>query len=304
MDILLVPQMGEADIFSLSFNPESLTMDGVADTIVIAAQAQIKPSPNFWRKYQRLTPEIFSFHGTLFDPQSTQNTGAFLTASNSLPLSFPHEHAQSLDLAFHCSRSYLQYIEDRRPNNSIVSLGVSLRGIASLSASQQGEETVPLQSAYLGKLLSIQTQQPYESVRISLSHWQDMLASIGYPQRRYIELPMLASQEWDEAFQGAINHLNQAHTLFASGKYREAVQRCRQSRDALLGADKVTWSANVLEPVLGAEKAKMIDESIRALNNLGHASSHGNGIEVDRDTASYVIGSLTLILNYIGLKLK
>jgi len=48
----------------------------------------------------------------------------------------------------------------------------------------------------------------------------------------------------------------------------------------------------------------MINESIRALNNLGHEASHGDGIEVDRDTASYVIDSLTLILDYIGCKLR
>ena len=46
----------------------------------------------------------------------------------------------------------------------------------------------------------------------------------------------------------------------------------------------------------------MIVESIKALNNLGHEASHRAGIEVDVDTANFVIGSLTLILDYIGRK--
>ena len=48
----------------------------------------------------------------------------------------------------------------------------------------------------------------------------------------------------------------------------------------------------------------MINESIKALNHMGNEASHGAGIEVDRDVANYVIGSMTLILDYIGRKLR
>ena len=48
----------------------------------------------------------------------------------------------------------------------------------------------------------------------------------------------------------------------------------------------------------------MINATIIALNNMGNEASHGAGIEVDRDLAHYVIGSMTLILNYIGQKLR
>ena len=48
----------------------------------------------------------------------------------------------------------------------------------------------------------------------------------------------------------------------------------------------------------------MIDESIKALNRMGNVASHGAGIEVDRHVANYVIGSMTLILDYIGGKLR
>jgi hypothetical protein len=98
--------------------------------------------------------------------------------------------------------------------------------------------------------------------------------------------------------------LNEAHILFAQERHREAVQRCRQARDVLLGEDKPTWAERVLAPIILAEKAAMIDESIKALNRMGNVASHGAGIEVDRDSANYVIGSLTLILDYIGRKLR
>lgn len=68
--------------------------------------------------------------------------------------------------------------------------------------------------------------------------------------------------------------------------------------------NKTTWAERVLAPIILDEKAAMINDSIKALNNLGLAASHGTGIEVDRDTASYVIGSLTLILDYIGRKMR
>jgi len=131
-----------------------------------------------------------------------------------------------------------------------------------------------------------------------------MLASIGYPQRRYIELPTLTPQEGAEELHKAIEHLNQAHTLFAQDRYREAVQRCRQARDALLGEQKTTWAERFLVPVIGAEKAAMINENIKALNHMGHEASHGAGTEVDRDVANYVIVSMTLILDYFGRKLR
>jgi hypothetical protein len=87
--------------------------------------------------------------------------------------------------------------------------------------------------------------------------------------------------------------LNEAHILFAQDRYREAVQRCRQVRDVLLGEDKPTWAERVLAPIILAEKAAMIDESIKALNRMGNVASHGAGIEVDRDSANYVIRGCT-----------
>jgi hypothetical protein len=105
--------------------------------------------------------------------------------------------------------------------------------------------------------------------------------------------------------QAAADHVNMAHQLFLQEEYREAVQRCRQARDALLTPDKKTWCQEHLRGVMGQEKAQMIDEAIQALVRLGSPASHGdNQVEVDRDAAEYVIGTMTLILHYIDRKFR
>lgn len=301
MEISLMVHPNDQAAFSLSLDPETFAAQYIADRVMITVQTQIRSIPRYWNQHRGLFPEIFLLQGSLYNSSFFMGIGASLHASESLPLTFSHEYGQLLNLAFHCSRAYLQSVEEQRPVGSTITLGMALWGMLNLAASQQGDETVPLQSAYLGKNIPFKSQ-PRETVRISQSHWLDMLANIQYPQRRYIELPVLAAQEWDEEFRGAIEHLNQAHALFASGKYREAVQRCRQSKEALLGEDKVNWSTRTLAPKIGTEKAQMINESIKALNHLGNASSHGDGIEIDRDVANYVISALTLIFNYIGQK--
>ena len=156
-------------------------------------------------------------------------------------------------------------------------------------------------------MIRLQSRQGND-INISHSHWADMLSGIGYPQRRTIELPILTPQEGLEPLEAAIRHVNEAHALFAQERYREAVQRCRQARDSLVTDPKPTWAARFLSPIIGTEKANLMDESIRALNHLGHAASHGTPsapqVEIDRDVASYVIASMTLVLDYIGRKLK
>jgi hypothetical protein len=109
-----------------------------------------------------------------------------------------------------------------------------------------------------------------------------MLSTIEYPHRHFIELPTIKAQEGTKPLNAAIEELNQAYTLFAQDRYREAVQHCRQARDKLLGDDKPTWSDRFLVPIIGAEKADMIDENIKALNHMGHAASHGGNLEIDR----------------------
>ncbi len=59
-----------------------------------------------------------------------------------------------------------------------------------------------------------------------------------------------------------------------------------------------------LAPLIGAEKARMVNDSLWALRPLLNETSHGYApVEVDRDVADYAIESLAVALNYIARKL-
>jgi len=305
MDILFeLASSAEPPAFSLTLDPEAVSLHCIGDMAALMVQARMVRQTAFWNRsqFQGLSLVLFTFHGVLYGSslnQGNQGIGVSLALIESFPLAFPDDNSQLLNLSFHCSRSYLQRIEEQRASNpgSNLTLGFSFWTAMSLMpTTSQG-------AVSRGGLVHLKNRQE-QWISISRSHWSDMLSSIGYPQRRSVELPTLLPQEGAEELHKAIAHLNEAHALFAQDRYREAVQRCRQARDALLGEQKPTWAARTLAPVIGAEKTAMIDESIKALNNLGHEASHGAGIEVDRDAANFVIGSMALILDYIGRKLR
>ena len=305
MDILFDIQgsVSRPPVFSLTFDPEAMSLQCIGDMASFTVQTNMKRLSEGWSGLNKSCyPVLFSLHGILYGSslfRGDQGIGAFLVPIEEFPLKFPNENSQLINLSFHCSRLYLQRVEEQRASNpsSNLNLGVSFWATTSLV------DTTSQGTPYQGELTHIKSRQGCY-INISRSHWQDMLVSIEYPQRRYIELPPLTTQEGAEELRRALEHLHEAHILFAQDRYREAVQRCRQARDALLGEDKPTWAERVLAPIILAEKAAMIDESIKALNRMGNVASHGAGIEVDRDTANYVIGSLALILDYIGRKMR
>jgi hypothetical protein len=288
--------------FVLKFEPEHMSLQSIGDLATITVQAYIERRSSYWNdpRFQKANtiPVLLALHGILYTQslfQGNQGIGASLVSNESFPLAFPDENSQLVNLSFHCSRSYIQRVEEQRGTESNLALSSAFWAIMCLPP-QSEKELMP-------QLVHIQSRQS-GYINISRSHWSDMLSSIGYPQRRYIELPTLNPQEGFQELNKAIEHVNQAHALFAQDRYREAVQRCRQARDALLGEPKPTWSQRILVPIIGNEKAGMVNESIKALNSMGNEASHGAGIEVDRDEANYVISSMILILDYIGRKLR
>ena len=305
MDIFFDVQVSVSrpPVFSLSFDPETMSLQCIGDMASFTVQANMKRLSEGWPGLNKSCyPVLFSLSGILYGSslfRGEQGIGASLASIEEFPLTFPTENSQLIHLSFRCSRLYLQLVEEQRASNPSSNLNLSISFWATTSL----VETTSQGTSYKGELTRIKSRQG-GSVNISRSHWQDMLASIEYPQRRYIQLPTLAVQEGTDELRRAVGHLNEAHMLFAQDRYREAVQRCRQARDVLLGEDKSTWAEKVLAPIILAEKAMMIDEGVKALNRMGNVASHGEGIEVDRDTAIYVIGSLTLILDYINRKLK
>jgi hypothetical protein len=313
MEVFLDAQLSssaEPPAFSLTFDPEAMTIYCIGDMAAITVQGCITRGVAFWNKkqFRGLSPLLHTLNGLLYGStlQGSQGIGASLISSDIFPLSMPNENNQLLNLSFRCSRFYIQRLEEERAKNPSSNLSLSYTFWTAMnlvpSADETHEDTIPMLATYQDRIIHIKSRQGGGWISISRSHWSDMLTAIDFPQRRYFELPTLTPQEGAEELNKAIEHLNEAYKLFAQDRYREAVQRCRQARDSLLGENKPTWAERFLSPIVLAEKAAMINEGIKALNNLGNEASHGEGIEVDRDTASYVIASLTLILDYVGRK--
>ena len=307
MDIFLDAQTGvnESPAFSLSFEPEALMLQSVGDMVSFNVQSAMLRGSAFWSKAERqnFVPIVLALHGLLYSPTLFQGNQGW--ERHWLPRRVFHSRFQAIAvssylLSFHCTRSYLKNVEEQRSANPgpTVSLSLSLWS------------TVVLLSSTNQSMLSQSNFCFYKTVtwdRISLFHDPTGLTCCRLSALLKGELSsfrsLVTQQEDSEELKSAIAHVNEAYALFAQDRYREAVQRCRQARDALLGEDKKTWPERTLLPIIGLDKAATISESIKALNN-GNVASHGANIEVDRDVAEYVLSSLTLILQYLLRKFR
>lgn len=322
MDISLFVVGDNKQAFILALEPEDISGTCTGDMAYLRFQANIKRGAAWSdRKLQGSLPILLELHGTL--GIGTDGSGATLAPSNSLPLDLTglENYPQGFHLAFICSRRYIQHLEEERARSIQARRMIftfSLWGTVALVIPRhdalETAETQPIEPPLFGMpretRFNVVGFKPIhnnrnEQLSVSLSHWDEMLPGLGYPNRRFIELPALEIQSMPEELREAATHINTAHTLFLQEKYRAAVQQCRQARDALLVPNKKNWCQEHLTGVMGTEKALMIDEAIQALTRLGHPASHGdNEVEVDRDAAEYVIGTMTLILHYIECKLR
>ncbi len=311
MDILFDVQ-GEYSMppaIVLTFDPESMSLQCIGDMASLSVQANLRRHLSFWSRepFSGLSPVLSEFHGVLYGKSfflGNQGLGASLAPLPEFPLATLGDDSTLLNLSFHCTRAYLECVEEQRATtpSSVLQLGTAFWAVMSLVPATTASQGT---SQNQGRMSRLQSRQGSD-ITISRSHWADMLSGIGYPHQRTVELPTLTLQEGIEPLEAAIRHVNEAHKLFAQERYREAVQRCRQAKDALVTDPKPTWATRFLTPLIGTEKANMVDESVHALNHLEIAASHGTPphVEIDRDAASYVIASMTLVLDYIGRKLK
>lgn len=265
---------------------------------------------------------LLDLHGTLVSGNNTYGQGAALLSKEGLPLRFYEDREQLVQLTFSCHSQYIQQLEqDRATTMAGQDLRIALRFWGSIMVMDNFSVTDPnyitpnpqdsadrnIHYQQLRDIVPLLTSQnAIPTLRIPRSDWLDrLLPALGYGSKRFVAFPQLSDMQLPSELGEAVKHLTTARTLFDHERYREAIQLCRQSRDALLGQNKTTWCQTYLEPIIGSEKAAMIDKSIQALNHLGNPASHGgNTIEIDRDAAEFVLSSLTLVLHYIEKKLK
>lgn len=288
----------------LSFEREYIGTSQVGGLAFLAIQGNLGLSDQWKVPEGQASPVLLNLQGVMHEETANNNIGADLLPPGGLPLSLTGK--QLFNMAFRFPLSYMQHLEERRAMQgagSDFTLSVRLWGTV-----LSGEFSSPI--AKLPSLAGIETGVNGYRLRFPESDWIRYINGMGYPYKRTVDLPALDATRMPDEVREAIKHVNEALGLFVSNRYREAVQQCRQARDALIGTDRdrVTWCIDHLGGPLGEQKALMIDDSLKALNRLGNLASHagraGDQIEIDRDTAEYVIGQLTYILNYIGRKLR
>lgn len=326
------PELGHLEI---DCKPERMTIFTWGDLIAIQIPGTIAYVPRNDKSISPFFPQVLELHGSLFLGQhSTADLGAALAPARLPSFRQPNSKAD-IALIFRCDRRYLQDVEDQRAANpgSQITLGMSIEGMAAIVAPVSSATRRPLtepQPTYqatdtdddlrigdslpvvVGRLARVGIVNGWHTIEVSRSRWADELLKAGYPQRRVVEVPRIETEASLKEVRLAAEHLQSAHRAYLGDKFREAVQLCRQARDALIPGDNPTqresWALDHFEPALGKQKALMVYHSVDALRQLGNAASHGEernvAIEIDRDAAEYVIGHLTLILRYLDQKLR
>jgi len=241
----------------------------VGDTTSLTVRFKIKRTSIWDNDRADRIPTLWHLGGDLFVGDDYRPAGASLIACDDLPKTFLTAATEvALDLTFRMSQNYVQYIEEQRVTSARdVQLRIHLWGIIAYSPpptnSTQGVTT---------EIERIETYRnsPPSGIRIARSDWvETILPALGYPQERTFALPRLDVANVSNEIKVAVEQLDKAFVLFAQERYGEAVQHCRQVRDALLGSDKTTWSQRTLKPVMGSDKSMMVDDAIKALNHLG-----------------------------------
>jgi len=300
---------GVYSAFSVTIDREGIQGSHAGDVASLTFQATIERMSSWDTQLHGAAPVLLSLHGVL-SPDQTHNyndTGATLRPTEGLPLAIPEvANSASLRLPFTCSRRYIEHLEDKRaaqPGRDLT-LAVRLWGVVAIIESPvvggSGVGTSPVRFENVAAT-------PPEQLRIPRSDWIDqLLPALGYRKTVLIELPLAGPPPVPEELHDAMRRLGEARTLRNHESYQKAVQECRRATDALLGSgpDKKAWCQTHLAPLIGAEKAKMVNDSLWALRPLLNETSHGYApVEVDRDAADYAIESLAVALNYIARKL-
>jgi len=208
-----------APAFVLTLDPEGMSLQCIGDMVSLSVQANMRRHPSFWnREFSGFSPVLFEFHGVMYGKslfQGNQGLGASLAPLPDFPLAISDDNSALLNVSFHCTRAYLECVEEQRATTprSSLQLGAAFWTVMSLvpvTAASQGA------AQNQGRMMHLQSRQGSD-ITISHSHWADMLSGIGYPQRRTIELPALTPQEGLEPLEAAIRHVNEAQGPVRSG---------------------------------------------------------------------------------------
>lgn len=300
--------VGVADnCLDLEFESEDIAGCWVADRGILTINATIKCAPSTYSQVQAAKARLFDLGGVLYAENDYTDPGAPLRAFRLDQPGIPYlgQMAFQFPLRFELTRAYLQHLEEYRLNSSVspganMQLKLKLWGTVTI-ASTAGDNAG---AAVFGSIST--SGYPETKFRIPRSDWLDrVLPSLGYDQTLLVEIPRPRHPTAPDELKEASQYLQLAQQHLRDEKYREAVQNCRQAKDALLkrNADGLK---NLLAPWVGETKAATADSALGAFNRLYTAASHPKTradqerVEFTRDDAAFAVNSLAFILDYIA----
>lgn len=302
MEFMLSSEPMSGTTFVLTIENENIGVKNSEGNYSFNIPLKLKRS-TAWDNRQNY-PVLLSLHATVWGNMPSlpiERVPADFDNSSSL---------QYLNTEFPLTNRALQIFESKRlPGNPAI-LPVAFFGTMVLLGEPDEAEVGNGWSSYRKVTGSAQ-------VTIQESQWIRILKEFGYPYRRIIDVPAFEDvQHLHNDIQEAVTFYNQALDLFVQGRYRPAIQLCRQAKEVLIQKNPQLL-LDMLIPILGVTKAKMIDDGLRSLADTLEGASHPHGgashphanpkkeyVEIDREAAEYVLGQFAFILHYIDTKLR
>ena len=295
MEIMLSSEPMSGTAFVLTIENENIGVKNSEGNYSLNIPLKLKRS-TAWDNRQNY-PVLLSLHATVWGNMPSlpiERVPADFDESSSL---------QYLNTEFPLTNRALQIFESKRlPGNPAI-LPVAFFGTMVLLGEPDEAEVGNGWSSYRKVTGSAQ-------VTIQESQWIRILKEFGYPYRRIIDVPAFEDvQHLHDEIQEAVTLYNQALDLFVQGQYRSAIQLCRQTKEILTQRNR-QFLLDMLTPILGVTKAKMINDGLIALADTLDGASHPRDnpkkeyVEIDHEAAEYVLGQFAFILHYIDTKLR
>lgn len=286
----------------LEFDTEDIIARNGIDRPVLVINANLKPSPHTNQQLVASQPRLLDLHGALYIGNIYQDVGAQLRPSvyDQVVLG---QYTLRMPLVFELTRGFLQYLEQERVKaqpNADMTLALTLWGTVTMTSTASNTPGATI----FGNITTV--TYPNATFRIARSDWLErILPGLGYDEILLVELPLPKHPTAPEEIKEAVQLLSRARQHLNAEKYREAVQSCRQAKDALIKRNP-NGIKSLLEPLLGNTKATMSDDALLAFAKVYTAASHprtqpsAEKVEINRDDATFVVNSLTLILEYVA----
>lgn len=286
---------------AIEYEPQYIQAQSVAHVPTLSINGVLKQTSSLEGDLEGCTIELFNLTGFLAYNSLSIPMRLFLNCGYGVP----GDYGIPVQLVFELTRSQLHYLEHERlksgPKGNML-FTVQLKGKVLVHSTPDNDAG----SIRFRDIVTVTTPS-VPSVRIPRSDWLDtILPGLGYDETLLIELPLPQYHAGSAQIAAAVQKLEIARQHLCDEQYREAVQLCRQAKDALTDRN-ASALMDSLEPFIGPKKAKTVDDILRAFGSLYTASSHPNPstlpaedrIEFTRDDAELAVNALTFVLRYV-----